>query len=195
MSISETRQSGKHASSLIIFPEIMTERCRLRQIHAEDKPEIFRALSNPMVTEFMSIHFSNLNEAEKQMEFYKNHWKLQTGIFWAIELKENNKLAGVIGVYDINLHHSSAEWGFWLLPEWKGKGIIGETGMPVLDYAFKNLGLNRIKAEVESGNLDSIKVIQKFSFVHEGTLRQCEMNRKGKYIDLMIFSKLRSDKS
>src|SRR5678815_995457 len=87
------------------------------------KRQIFRGLSDPMVTEFMSIHFSNMEEAEKQMEFYRNHWKFQTGIFWAIEIKDTNKLAGVIGIYDINGKHSSAEWGFWLLPECKGKGI------------------------------------------------------------------------
>ena len=194
MSISEIRQSGKQSGSLIQFPEIRTERCLLRQVISADKPEIFRGLSHPTVTEFMSIHFDTLEEAEKQMEFYKNHWKFQTGIFWAIELIDTSKLAGVIGVYDINGKHNSAEWGFWLLPESKGKGIIGEIGGAVLDYAFKNLGLNRIKAEVESGNIDSIRVIQKFKFVHEGTLRQCEMNRKGKYIDLMIFSRLKSDK-
>jgi len=193
MSISEIRQSGKQTGNLSQFPEMSTERCRLRQVLPEDKPEIFRGLSNPIVTEFMSVHYSSLDETEKQMEFYRNHWMFQTGIFWAIDLKDSNSLAGVIGIYDINPRHNSAEWGFWLLPEFKGKGIIGEIGQPVLDYAFKNLSLNRIHAEVESGNIDSIKVIQKFKFVHEGTLRQREKNRKGRFIDLMIFSKLKSD--
>ena len=177
------------------FPEIKTKRCLLRQVVSEDKPDILRGLSNPAVTEFMPIHYTSIEDVDNQMEFYDNHWQFQTGIFWAIEWVETNALTGVIGLYDINTFHNSAEWGFWLLPEWRGKGIIGEAGPLVLDYGFKTLNLNRIKGEVETHNTASIEIMRKFKFTHEGTLRQCEMNRHGQYIDLMIFSRLRSDVS
>lgn len=175
------------------FPEIRTERCLLRQIDPADKADILRGLSDPAVTEFMPIHYSTLDEVENQMEFYRNHWEFGTGLFWAIELLESNSFAGVMGLYDINQLRNSAEWGFWLLPEFRGKGIIRETGPHIMDYAFLELDLNRVKAEIEAENKASVKVMEKFGFIYEGTLRQCEINRQGKYIDLMIYSRLRSD--
>ena len=175
------------------FPEIKTDRCLLRQIVPEDKPDILRGLSNPQVTEFMPIHYSTIDEVENQMEFYRNHWEFQTGVFWIIEWTETNAFAGVMGLYDINFLYHSAEWGFWLLPEFRGKGIIAETTPYIMEYAFNDLNLNRVKAEIETGNTASIRAIQKFGFIHEGTLRQCEVNRNGNYIDLMIFSRLKTD--
>lgn len=175
------------------FPQTETERLRMRRVMEADKPVIFKGLSDPEITQYLTIHFNSLDEIQSQLDFYENHWRKQTGIFWGIELKETKLLTGVIGIYDINSAHRKAEIGYWLLKENWGSGIITEAARLVLKYAFEELDLNRIYAYVEKQNVGSKVLLKKLGFLFEGTMREYEINRQGRFIDLMIYSKLQSD--
>ncbi len=175
------------------FPNSETDRLLLRKVMQDDKAVIFKGLSDPEITQYLTIHFNTLDETQTQLEFYENHWKNQTGIFWGIESKEQKQLTGVIGIYDINSKHLRAELGYWLLKEYWGSGIITEAALHVLKYAFGQLDLNRIYAYVDKQNVASKVLLKKLGFIHEGTMRQFEISRKGQYINLMIYARLRSD--
>jgi len=175
------------------FPNKETGRLLLRNVTAADKTVIFKGLSDPDITQFMTIHFNSLEEVDTQLDFYEKHWQNQTGTFWGIELKEKKQITGVIGIYDIHPTHRRAEIGYWLLKEYWGTGIITEAAMIVAKYAFEELELNRLYAYVEKPNVASKVLLKKIGFTHEGTMRQFEINRQGRFIDLMIYSKLRSD--
>ena len=62
----------------------------------------------------------------------------------------------------------------------------------MIDFCFDKLQLNRIEADVETENTASISIMKKLGFIHEGTLREFEMNNS-KLIDLMKFALLKRD--
>jgi ribosomal-protein-alanine N-acetyltransferase len=60
-----------------------------------------------------------------------------------------------------------------------------------LAYGFKELDLHRIEAVVEAGNDASGRVLRRYGFTHEGTLREAE-RKDGRWIDLEMWAKLRT---
>lgn len=62
----------------------------------------------------------------------------------------------------------------------------------VLHYAFTQLDVNRVEAEVMQGNMASERLLIKLGFMREGLLRQW-MYWNGSYYDMTMFSLLRSE--
>ena len=69
---------------------------------------------------------------------------------------------------------------------------MNEAIPPICEYAFKELGLHRIESFVETENVNCKKVMKKFKFIHEGTMKDCEF-KNGKFISLDIYSRIASD--
>jgi ribosomal-protein-alanine N-acetyltransferase len=63
----------------------------------------------------------------------------------------------------------------------------------MIEYLFSEWNIHRIEAVVEEGNHNSSRVLEKAGFRYEGTMRDCEI-KNGKYISLLMFSLLSSDK-
>ncbi len=165
----------------------------LRKVISDDIHAVFKGLSHKRVTQYMSVHYNTVKETETQMNFYETNWNNKNGIYWAVELKIDEAITGVISVHDINDTYKRTELGYWLLTEYWGKGIIAEAGIAVIDYCFHDLDINRIYAYVEKNNYASQKIMEKLNFKHEGTMLQHEINREGKIIDLMIYGKLKNE--
>jgi ribosomal-protein-alanine N-acetyltransferase len=75
---------------------------------------------------------------------------------------------------------------------WK-KGITTEVLDCVLNYAFNNLNVNRVEAEVMPGNFASERVLEKNGFLKEGLFRDW-MYWNNRHYDMYIYSILKSDR-
>ena len=62
----------------------------------------------------------------------------------------------------------------------------------VLHYAFDEIGLNRVQAEVFDGNAASVHVLTKCGMQFEGVARQ-KYYKNGRFIDAAQYAILRSD--
>ncbi|MEO8823734.1 MAG: GNAT family protein [Ginsengibacter sp.] len=173
----------------INFPIIKTKRLLLRQFGKNDLENVFKGLSHPDVIKYYGVSFDSLNATKAQMDFFASLEKEGTGIWWAICSIDNKIFYGAGGLNNLNKVHKKAEIGFWLLPEFWGKGIIKEAIPLVCDYGFEKLGLHRIEAIIESENIASKKVITNSGFHHEGTMKESEF-KNGKYISLDIYAKI-----
>ena len=72
----------------------------------------------------------------------------------------------------IDRHADLAEMGYWIgEPHW-GNGYCTEAALRLLQFAFADLGLNRVYARYLSRNEASGRVLRKLGMRHEGTLRQ-----------------------
>ena len=54
------------------------------------------------------------------------------------------------------------------------------------------LGLHRIEGLVETDNINCKRAMAKMDFVHEGTMRECEI-KNGKWISLDIYARIHQD--
>ncbi|GAA4327130.1 GNAT family N-acetyltransferase [Christiangramia aestuarii] len=171
------------------IPTLETLRLSLEKIKSEDQELIFRGLSHPEVIKYYGVSYSSFQETKEQMEWYTNLEKSNSGMWWAIWLKDSKEFCGAIGYNGLMEEHKKAELGFWLLPEFWGKGIVQEAGQKVIQYFFRDLELHRIEAYVEAGNINSSKALKRLGFEHEGCLRDSEF-KNGQFISVDIFALL-----
>ncbi|MBR2409825.1 MAG: GNAT family N-acetyltransferase [Lachnospiraceae bacterium] len=80
----------------------------------------------------------------------------------------------------------SAETSYLLAPHHWGKGLMTETVRSVLRYAFEELELNRVCADVFVGNTASEKVLKKCGFQCEGVIKE-KYEKEGICIDAISY--------
>ncbi|MFF2886281.1 GNAT family N-acetyltransferase [Paenibacillus sp. NPDC057967] len=174
-------------------PELHTERLYLRKMDVSDSASLFRIWSDPDVIEFMNIDpFADENQAREMIQFLNNLSEDDQAIRFTIIEKESGQIIGSGGYNFLDMEHAKAEIGYDIAKGYWGKGYATEAIGALVEYAFSTLKLNRIEAKVEPPNVNSIRVLQKLSFTHEGTLRQYE-KIKGTFKDISIYSKLATD--
>jgi ribosomal-protein-alanine N-acetyltransferase len=175
-----------------IFPQIKTERFLLRQIIASDIDNIFKGLSDPAVIKYYGVNYTSIAATQVQMDWYAQLENSGTGIWWAIVSPANDSFYGAVGLYNLQMQHKKGELGFWLLPEFWGRGIVPQAVSLVCSYAFEQLALHRIEAFVETGNVNSKTVMRKLNFVHEGCMQECEI-KDDQFISLDIYALLHKE--
>lgn len=171
---------------------IKTARLLLRPITPEDKQNIYKGLSNPDVIKYYGVSFGTLEATEEQMIWYRELEENETGVWWAICSIDGNTFYGAGGFNNLRKEHKKAEIGFWLLPEFWGKGLMQEAFPLICNYGFNELELHRIEGFVDSDNVSCKKAVEKLHFKHEGTMRECEV-KDGKLLSIDIYSKLKTD--
>ncbi|MBD3224191.1 MAG: GNAT family N-acetyltransferase [Caldithrix sp.] len=171
------------------FPVIQTDRLILRRFTENDTKNVFKGLSHPEVVKYYGIRFDRPEAVEEQMQWFADLERTGSGIWWAICCADHQTFYGAGGLNDISRVHKKAEIGFWLLKDFWGRGIMREALPLICQYGFRTLGLHRIEAFVETGNLNSKKTLQTIGFDHEGTMVDCE-TKNGRFISLDIFAKL-----
>jgi ribosomal-protein-alanine N-acetyltransferase len=92
--------------------------------------------------------------------------------FFVIET-ESAALAGVININDIvRYSEQSGRLGYYAFTPWAGQGLMREGLRLVVAKAFRELGLHRLEANIQSNNVRSIALVESLGFVREGTARR-----------------------
>ena len=104
----------------------------------------------------------------------------------------DNCFAGLIGYKDTDRINLKTEIGYWLIESMTGKGIALLSTRTLIDYAFSNLGINRIVIRCGVGNDKSSAIPERLGFQLEGIEREGEKHQK-KFIDLKVYSCVKKD--
>ena len=111
---------------------------------------------------------------------------------WMIELKEISAPIGSISV----VHHrddiAAAEIGYCIGQSRWHKGIMTEALTAVMQFLFKEVGMNRIEAKHDINNPHSGGVMKKCGMKYEGTCRASDRNNQG-ICDIAQYAILRED--
>jgi ribosomal-protein-serine acetyltransferase len=108
---------------------------------------------------------------------------LELGIF------SETRVAGVIGLRGLSDPNRQAEIGYWLHGAFEGRGIMTRACRAVIDHAFGDLGLNRIRILCATDNLRSQGIPQRLGFQREGLVREAE-KLTDRFADLIIYGML-----
>lgn len=115
-------------------------------------------------------------------------------IDYAIHKKDGDELIGYGMIAHIDHYNCRCELGIslgWDRANW-GKGYASETLQAIIAYSFKELGMNRIGAEIYEFNLHSIRLFERNGFQQDGTRRQYIL-KDGVFKDEHLYSLLRDD--
>lgn len=175
------------------FPALETDRLVLRRLRHEDAADLFDYFRRDQVTAYYDLEsFRELRQAEDLIQVWNRRYDGQQGIRWGIALKSADRIIGTCGFHNWFKEHYKAEIGYELSPEFWGKGFMTEALQKVIHYGFEAMGLNRIEAFIDPANTRSRKLLERLGFREEGFLREC-FYEKGRFVDAVLFSRLKSD--
>ena len=172
------------------FPKLTTERLILRQLKAEDAAEIFALRSDERVNKYLDR--PKAIAIEDAIAFIK---KINTSIandesiYWAITLKNSDKLIGTICLWNISRENSRAETGYEMHPDFQGKGFMQEALSKVLEYGFETMKLETIDAYTHPDNNKSTKLLEKNNFSRNAQLEKEHSSKE------VIFSLSKSERA
>lgn len=173
-----------------LFPLLITDKLLLRQVNESDVNEVYFLRSDERVLKFLDrapakspeealIFIEKINDLEKSNE----------AVTWAITLKEDTKLIGTIGFWNIQKEHNRAEIGYVLHPDFHSKGIMQEAMTEVIKFGLQVMKLHSIEANTNPDNTASIKLLERNKFIREGYFRE-NYFFAGKFYDSVIYSLL-----
>jgi RimJ/RimL family protein N-acetyltransferase len=89
---------------------------------------------------------------------------------FAVELKEDGSVIGIVSLLDRD-ELEDVDIGFAFLPDHWRQGYAYESSSAMMEFAFSELGLDRIIAVTQADNTASIRTLEKMGLVHEGVVR------------------------
>ena len=109
---------------------------------------------------------------------------------WAIEYKENRKAIGSVGLHMDRFREgvNARMVGYVLSEDYWGRGLMSEAVRRVGQYAFEEVNLDLLSVYHYPFNDRSRRVIEKYGFQYEGTLRMVSKIYNGTVLDEMCYS-------
>lgn len=149
-------------------PQLETKRVILRKFDLNDLDDMFALYSDRTVNEFLP--WFPHESIEKTRNFLNNillkEYEKPIGYWYAIQLKENNRVVGFVVLHNIDAEIGSGELGYALLQEYWGKGLVAECCLAVVDQIKKD-GFTYITATHDKNNLKSGRVMQKIGMEYK----------------------------
>lgn len=173
---------------------IINKRIKLRKLKNKDVIQLVKIGNEKLLSYFtMYLPFPfKTKDARKVILNGIEGFKEKKMYRFGIELCKQNKIIGIIDLYDINKKDGKAKIGYWLGKEYRGKGFAYEAVNDILNLSFKNLNLNKVSAKTLINNQRSNDLLNKFKFRKAAILRK-DKNINGKLIDTYVWELLKEN--
>lgn len=158
-------------------------------------PVIFQWTSNETEKEY---HTCRPVADMENYEIYKEKFiaRLNKGqLQYILIALENSDTVGKISLFDFNPRNRSGEFGYYISPLHRNKGLGKKLISLFLEEIFNNetLNLHKVYATTASCNKPSIQLLEAFNFKYEGAYREHYWFSDGSVCDQYHFSLLRRE--
>jgi RimJ/RimL family protein N-acetyltransferase len=106
-----------------------------------------------------------------------------------VDASELDDIWGAASLYDTDPVRRSVSVGYWVARHARGRGVATSTLRLLADWAFRELGVERLELTSAPDNEASHRVAERCGFVREGVLR-AHLPFKGRRRDTVVFSLL-----
>lgn len=170
-----------------------TERLIFRRLQSSDAKDMYEYACRAETSEYLTWEkHPYYSYTVELIRFLQKEYLAGRYYDFAVVLKENGKMIGTAGLTTYDAKNSVAEVGYVINPDYHGRGIGTEALGAIINFAFCELGVNRVEARYIKENTASLKVMEKCSMTCEGIQRQ-KMFIKGEYRDIGTCSILKSE--
>lgn len=154
---------------------------RLRRLNKKDVPFMLEWMHDEETKKYFQTDFASMTveDIENFIEFSIDE-KTQN---FAIVDDVDDEYLGTVSLKNINYKNKNAEYAISTRKKCRGTGINIEATKQLLDYAFKELNLNKVYLNVLSNNMRAINFYKKIGFKYEGTAK-CHVLIDNEYLDL-----------
>lgn len=174
-------------------PILTGRRVVLRALRREDAGSLLRCWSDPETARWLGIAPpGSVREAEALISILLEMEAMQESLRWSITLREG-EVIGSCGYNQWQLAGAyRGEIGCELAPSYQGMGYMREALELIVPYGFREMGLNRIEALCQPGNVRAGRLMSSLGFRREGTLREYRHTAEG-YADVDMYALLQRE--
>lgn len=176
------------------FSEPMrTDRLRLRRLRPDDIDDVFAYQSREDVCRYLMFEPRTREAVAAKLATYAEAELLQVdGDFWQLAIEREAEPGRVIG--DLYFAVTSAvnctaEVGWTLHPDFAGKGYMTEAAQALLAVAFAEVGVHRVRAELDARNAASAALCRRLGMRHEAHFVE-DLWFKGEWGDTAVYALL-----
>lgn len=161
----------------------------IRKFTREDVPKKVEWINNPENNQF--LHYDIPIEIDKTEKWYDSV-KDRNDRYDAV-IEADGIPCGTIGLLGIDQKNKKAEYYIAMgETNLKGKGISTKASKLILEYGFRELGLNRIYLCTEVENIPAQKLFEKVGFIKEGCIRS-DIVSHGRSVDRFAYGIIRDE--
>ncbi|MFD3157342.1 GNAT family N-acetyltransferase [Haloimpatiens sp. FM7330] len=167
----------------------------MRQFRAEDAADMFNNwASDDVVTKYLSWQtHSDIEVSKNILKMWIDEYSSLENYNWAIEIKKTGSVIGSICLMNIDNNIENCEVGYCLSRTSWNKGIITEAFSAIINFAFKEVGFERVTGRHHVDNTASGRVMEKCGLKYEGTLRKIHKINTGSLVDCKYYSILKEE--
>ncbi len=175
------------------LPTLRTTRLILRPARMGDARDLYEYCRDPEVARHVlwEAHAS-VHQTRVYLRSLLRQYRAGVPSTFVVELIEEHKVIGTIGLMWVQQDNRSAEVGYSLNRQYWNRGLMSEALGEMLRFCFDTLKLNRVEAQHETDNPASGAVMRHAGMKREGVLRQRIYN-KGRFVDVELYAILRAD--
>jgi RimJ/RimL family protein N-acetyltransferase len=161
---------------------IETTRLRIRPLRDDDLADLVRLIDNWAVARWLSSVPHPYTEADGRTwleRVQQDHASGRPRRF-AVALKKTDRLIGGVG-----LHGSTGDereepaLGYWLGQPYWGNGYAREAVAAIIDYGYRTLGIETIRAYTDPSNAPSQRVLLHCGLKNAGEIELTKPTRNG----------------
>jgi len=143
-----------------IFPELNTQRLKLRKITAGDIPSLVKYANNKKIADkVLNIPYPYREpDAVFRISYVHQGFKNKSRYVFAIILKETEELVGETSLH-LGDSNDIAQLAYWIAEPFWSKGIATEAVEAIVKFGFEKLRLDLIYADCNAENKASQKVL------------------------------------
>ena len=176
------------------FPDLSGKRIDLVKINGKGLYDMHEYSTKPEFYEYLEFDpFKTIEETRTYLDKLITRSNSETGHYWFIKLRNENKIIGTFGLLDIDWRKGVTEIGYGLSPAFWGQGYFKEALQMVSKYLFEKLNFHRVWAKTQSDNLHSIRALENNGFIREGLLRDYYLSSSGRRHHAVVLSILRDE--
>jgi ribosomal-protein-alanine N-acetyltransferase len=152
--------------------EIYTDRLILRSITPQIINSLFRENTEEGIRAFFEVDENGFETLQSMYEQGMETNRISM-FYFLLHDRTDNKIIGECGFHTWNRSHRRADLFYSIRDDrYKRRGLMTEAVSAVIEYGFTELGLHRIAALVAHYNEPSLRIIERFKFTKEGTMRE-----------------------
>ncbi|MBD3409364.1 MAG: GNAT family N-acetyltransferase [Ignavibacteriales bacterium] len=161
----------------------------LRPFRSGDEEDVLRHADNPNVAGTLLDRFPSpytIEDARAWIDFASS----RPDVYFAIT-RLDRVVGAISGEPGEDVFRESAEIGYWIGEEWRGRGVVPAAVERIVGILFRR-GFRKCWADVFGGNAASARVLEKCGFQREG-VRRAHVVKNGAVLDLVLYGLLREE--
>jgi ribosomal-protein-alanine N-acetyltransferase len=159
---------------------LQTDRLILRPLQLTDADAMYTGWTTDMdVVRHLSWkpHIS-IDETKRIISYWMSNYPDPKFYLWGIQLK-SGRLIGTISIHSMNEGFLRGEIGYALAKSFWNQGYVTEAAKKIIDFAFGEVGFNRIEAHHALANRASGAVLIKCGMQKEGIMKEYYRSNEG----------------